>query len=139
VRKDALEQAGSTIVVIGCGEWNPIQFYSDVTGFQGTILADPTRKLYHTLGMTTRNLRLAPAGAPKSSYLSSGNWSNAMRSIWRALPNLSLVGKQGDISQLGGDFIFGPGQECTFASRMEHTEDHTEVADLMKIAGVEYP
>ncbi len=55
--------------------------------------------------------------------------------------NPSLVGKQGNIKQLGGDFIFGPGQSptyllrrysidlflsgnsCSFASRMQNTED----------------
>ncbi len=51
------------------------------------------------------------------------------------------MGKQGNISQLGGDFIFGPStvssagvsrsdsscvdKELTFCSRMKHTEDRT--------------
>lgn len=39
------------------------------------------------------------------------------------LKNPSLIGKQGKLSQLGGDFIFGPGNTCSFASRMRHTED----------------
>jgi len=139
VRRDALEEASTQIVVIGCGEWNPIQFYSEVTGFQGTILADPTCKLYHTLGMTLRTLARAPPGEPTPSYLTKGFTMNVLRSIWRGLVNPSLVGKQGDLSQLGGDFIFGPGQECTFAYRMQHTQDHTEVVDLMRTAGVVYP
>jgi len=49
------------------------------------------------------------------------------------------LGKQGNIKQLGGDFIFGPGtlyedsrtlgllvmigNTCSFAHRMQHTED----------------
>jgi hypothetical protein len=59
--------------------------------------------------------------------------------------NPTNVGKQGDTAQLGGDFIFGPGERlffqlrrallnmrllrqnegntCSFASRMEHTAD----------------
>ena len=35
------------------------------------------------------------------------------------------MGKQGSISQLGGDFIFGPDAQCIFAHRMRHTEDRT--------------
>ena len=39
------------------------------------------------------------------------------------MKNPALVGKQGNISQLGGDFIFGPGNTCLLAYRMRHTED----------------
>jgi len=56
-----------------------------------------------------------------------------------ALKNPLHIGKQGHFAQLGGEFIFGKDGECKFASRMKHTEDHTEVADLMQKAGVEYP
>lgn len=45
----------------------------------------------------------------------------------RALHNPSHIGKQGNFSQLGGEFILGPGLECSFASRMQHTEDRTSL------------
>lgn len=58
--------------------------------------------------------------------------------------NASLIGKQGNLAQLGGEFIMGPGEflpslsppltiinvslrnqgnQCAFAHRMRHTED----------------
>ncbi|KAF5376209.1 hypothetical protein D9615_008488 [Tricholomella constricta] len=158
VPQQALEKADAKIVIVGCGEWNPIQSYagksalllpvlspgySDVlhpetTQFHGPIYADPSRALYHALGMNIEKLEGTPAGQERRGYLTKGAFVNAMQSIWKGpLKHPSLIGKQGNISQLGGDFVLGPGPQCTFASRMQHTEDHIEVRDLMKKAGVD--
>ncbi|KAM6492679.1 AhpC/TSA antioxidant enzyme domain containing protein [Amanita muscaria] len=140
VPQSALDEAGTKIVVIGCGEWAGIQAYADTAKFSGQIYADPSRKLYHSLGMTIETLATTPSGQQKRSYLTSSFFSNVIQSIWRGpLQHPNLIGKQGNISQLGGEFIFGPGNSCSFASRMQHTEDHVEVADLMAVAGVKYP
>jgi len=140
VPEEALEAAGTKIVVIGCGEWNVIKSYAETAKFKGQFFADPTRKLYHALGMDIENLQRTPKGQPRPSYLSLGLVSNIMQSFWRGpIKNPSLIGKNGNISQLGGEFIFGPELQCTFASRMKHTEDHTEVSELMKQAGVSFP
>ena len=99
--------------------------------FKGRLFADPTRKLYHTLGMDIENLERTPKGQPRPSYLSLGPISDIMRSLWvslSCLPSLhlltfqhtniqrgpiknpSFIGKNGNISQLGGEFIFSPGR-----------------------------
>lgn len=98
----ALSQAKTKIVVIGCGGWEPIKNYLggglelvyiltgsclflsrlELTDFQGQIFADPSRKLYHTLGMTIESLQNTPAGVEKKSYLKTGTLSNALTSIW---------------------------------------------------------
>lgn len=49
------------------------------------------------------------------------------------LQHPTLVGKQGNISQLGGDFILGPGNVCSFAHRMQNTEDRTFLSYLFNI------
>lgn len=136
VSQEALDAADTSIVVIGCGEWNPIQSYAETTGFKGRIFADPTRTLYRELGMNIESLERTPAGQERRSYLVLGAFANATQSIWKALRHPSHVGKQGNFAQLGGEFIFGPGTVCSFASRMQHTEDHVEVADLLKAASV---
>jgi hypothetical protein len=79
--------------------------------------------------MTMESLELTPAGEEKKSYVRTGFLSNVMQSIWvrimlhailepfiiyteqqtGPIKNPSLIGKQGKLSQLGGDFIFGPG------------------------------
>ncbi|KAF8167139.1 AhpC/TSA antioxidant enzyme-domain-containing protein [Crassisporium funariophilum] len=139
VPKAALEEAVTRIVIIGCGEWDPIAMYAETTKFEGPIYADPTRTLYRALGMNIENMAGTPAGEKKPSYLILSSFSNAMQSIWRGpLKNPNLIGKQGNMSQLGGDFVLGPGPTCSFASRMRNSEDHVEVADLMKEAGVSF-
>ncbi|EJF66162.1 hypothetical protein DICSQDRAFT_48829 [Dichomitus squalens LYAD-421 SS1] len=139
VRKEALEEANSRLVVIGCGDWKLIKNYCGLTDFKGGLYADPSRQLYHTLGLV-QNLSRTPTGQEKRSYIGKSALGNALSSIWEGpLKNPQFLGKQGNISQLGGDFIFGPGESCSYASRMKHTEDHVEVEELMKQAGVAYP
>ncbi|KAK0432617.1 AhpC/TSA antioxidant enzyme-domain-containing protein [Armillaria borealis] len=138
VPQDSLEKSKTRIIIIGCGHSDAISVYKESTKFPGHIYADPTRKLYHVLGMDIENLAATPAGKERRSYLKLGIFSNAVSSIFKGpLKNPSLIGKQGNISQLGGDFVFGPGKECTFVSRMQNTEDHIEVSELMKYAGVD--
>ncbi|KAG8738508.1 hypothetical protein FRC12_016741 [Ceratobasidium sp. 428] len=43
----------------------------------------------------------------------------------------------GDIKQLGGEFILGPGLTCSFTSRMHTTRSHTPIRDLLEAAGVD--
>jgi hypothetical protein len=102
VRKEALENAKAKIVIVGCGEWNPIVGYAgssnayhpatndvicavELTGFEGPILADPSRNLYRMLGMT-EHMAGTPAGVPKKSYLTEGTISNILNSIWVTNP-----------------------------------------------------
>jgi hypothetical protein len=109
---------------------------SELTGFEGPILADPGRDLYQTLGLI-ENLARTPAHAQKKSYLSKGIFSNILSSIWVGknsdqlilrdsiitpyqqgpLKHPEHIGKQGNIHQLGGDFIFGPGACCLFGQK----------------------
>ncbi|KZT02065.1 uncharacterized protein LAESUDRAFT_662670 [Laetiporus sulphureus 93-53] len=139
VRSDALEQAGVRLVVIGCGDWQPIKSYCENTGYKGDLYADPSRVLHQLLALA-ESLERTPAGQEKRTYLGKSFIGNVVKSIWDGpFKNPQLIGKQGNISQLGGDFIFGPGETCSFASRMKHTEDHIDVADLMHEAGVSYP
>lgn len=50
------------------------------TGYQYPIYADPTRKLYQALGLTS-SLAPPPADAPKSSYVGSVV-STTLQSTW---------------------------------------------------------
>uniref|UniRef100_A0A0W0FBF7 AB hydrolase-1 domain-containing protein n=1 Tax=Moniliophthora roreri TaxID=221103 RepID=A0A0W0FBF7_MONRR len=155
VPKEALEQAGTDIVVVGCGEWKAISYYAGKTGFKGRIYTESTRELYHTLGMDIETTSPTPAGQEKRSYASGSYVGNVMRGMAEFMKNPSLIGKQGNVSQIGGDFVFGPGNTCSYAHFMQHTEDRklapsaphlriiddpldVEVAELMQQAGVQY-
>lgn len=50
--------------------------------FKGQLFADPTRKLYHALGMDIESLERTPKGQPKPSYISLGPISDIIRSLW---------------------------------------------------------
>jgi hypothetical protein len=138
---EAIEHAGTKIIVVGCGEPSLIDHYRATTKFRGLMYADPTRAVYTALGMTMRTLDGAPKSEQKKSYVPSNVAMNTLESIVGALkqPLSAITGKNGNISQLGGEFILGPGKTCHFANRMKHTQDHMEVADLMKLVGVQYP
>ncbi|KNZ80766.1 hypothetical protein J132_04271 [Termitomyces sp. J132] len=136
---DILDKADVKLAVVGCGDWQPIQSYANTTKFSGPIYADPSRSLYRALGMNIEKLEGTPPVQQRKSYLTTGPLKNAMKSIWKGpLKHPNLLGKQGNISQLGGDFVLGPGLICSFAWRMQHTEDHVEIAELLEKAGLEY-
>ena len=49
--------------------------------FNGPFFTDPTRKIYHALGMT-ESLERTPKGQPKPSYISPSIVLATMLSIW---------------------------------------------------------
>jgi len=137
IPKDILEKAGVKIIVIGCGEYPLITNYKNNSNFYGEVYAEPTRKLYQTLGMNLQNFDITPKDQTPKTYVAKNRMATAAKSIWR-IRNPLHVGRQGNFSQLGGEFIMGPGNVCSFSHRMIHTEDHLEPRDLMAAAGVSY-
>ncbi|KAK7033351.1 AhpC/TSA antioxidant enzyme-domain-containing protein [Favolaschia claudopus] len=140
IPQTALDAAETKIVVIGCGDYRALPQYKENANYSGSIYADSNRELYFALGMDIETTARTPAGEEKRSYVTQGFYTNLWNSMKRGpFRDPSLIGKQGNFNQLGGDFIFGPGNTCTWAHRMQHTQDHMEVADLMKAAGVSLP
>jgi len=41
----------------------------------------------------------------------------------------------GDVTQLGGEFVLGPGSTCTYAHRMRTTRSHAPVLHILSVAG----
>ena len=81
------------ITVVGCGFYSNF-LATEMTGFKGDIFADPSRELYHKLGMTTENLKFTPAGQEKKSYVPSSFWLNVVKSNWvnrSSFPHLFYV------------------------------------------------
>ncbi|KAG8774472.1 hypothetical protein FRC20_002375 [Serendipita sp. 405] len=137
IPKSSLDAAGTRVVVIGCGEWSVIkQYKADSDNYPYEIFAEPTRELHRTLGLIS-SMKGPAQGEPKRSYVPS-IIGTTFTSIARGLRNLSSATKVGNFSQLGGDFVLGPGLEVTFAWRMRNSQDHVEIDDLMKAAGVAY-
>ncbi|KAL1703664.1 AhpC/TSA antioxidant enzyme-domain-containing protein [Schizophyllum commune] len=153
---ETLKTANVHLAVVGCGDPGFIREYAERTGFHGAMYADPDRKVFRALDMNIETLDRTPAGQEPKKYLPQGNIVTRavggitvsgttlrlrrrelmLRDVAASFQEPVAAGKQGKISQLGGEFILGPGNVCTFASRMKHTEDHVEVDELLKHAGI---
>ncbi|KAI5475058.1 hypothetical protein MNV49_002050 [Pseudohyphozyma bogoriensis] len=132
-----LEEAGVKLVIIGCGNPSLIKPYRELLQTPFAIYADPSKKTYVELGMTLRTLA---QGEGDPEYIKRSGFSNFTTSIANAFKfGKVLSANSGDIKQLGGEFILGPGEECSFTHRMSNTKDHVPTADLMHAAGVAYP
>jgi len=49
---------------------------------------------------------------------------------------MPIATNAGNLSQLGGEFVLGPGLSCSFVARMSTTRAHTPIRDVLDAAGV---
>jgi len=119
------------ITIIGCGRPELISMYTDTTECPFPIYADPTRKLYDTLGMT-RTFELGS----KPDYIQKSIFYTTVASIMQGLKSGQHALKGGDFKQIGGEFLFENG-EVTWCHRMRNTRDHAEIPDLRKVIGLD--
>ncbi|CAE7141192.1 unnamed protein product [Rhizoctonia solani] len=128
-----IHKAGVKLVIIGNGSPRMIESYKTVLGCAYEMYTDPGRKVYHALGMTVRT-NDGGSRAEKGAYVKHGTFTGTMMVLGRALK--MPLANAGDIKQLGGEFVLGPGLTCSFASRMHTTRSHTPIRDLLRAAGV---
>ncbi|PVG01731.1 hypothetical protein CPB86DRAFT_781105 [Serendipita vermifera] len=137
IPKASLDAAGTRIAVIGCGDWSVVKDYKENINYPYPIYADPTRNLHKKLDLVV-NLKGAAAGDKKKSYIPSVA-ASTINSIMHGLSHITSVMKMGNFAQNGGDFVLGPGLDVVYAHRMKNTQDHAEIEEVMKAAGVAYP
>lgn len=125
-------QPSIQIVIIGHGQPDLIPFYIKETNCPFPIYADPTKKLYHLLGMT-RTLNM---GSKAPEYMHDSVVVNAVKSIFQELRAGRNMLKGGDIYQVGGEFLFEDGK-VTWCHRMRNTRDHAEVSELRAVLGLD--
>ncbi|CAD6593127.1 MAG: hypothetical protein ASARMPRED_007077 [Alectoria sarmentosa] len=119
------------IVVIGCGQPHLIPMYIQETGCPFPIYADPTRKLYHLLGMTsTLSLGKTP------EYMQRSMLSMAVKSFFQELKSGRNMLSGGDFRQVGGEFLFQNGK-VTWCRRMRNTRDHAEIPIVRQQLGLD--
>lgn len=129
-----LERLGLRIVVIGCGSWKMINGYrSTFAGFSYPIYSDPTEAVYKHLGMTYRSLNQGTRG----DYIQHGPVKSVALSFKRA-PAMPLR-NPGSWTVLGGEFVLGPGLQCSYTHRMKAARNHAELSDIFKAIGVTLP
>jgi hypothetical protein len=73
------------------------------------VYTDPTHLLFKTLGMICRTLDPGPEST-KGAYVKHGIISGIAMVVANAIKTKMPVWEQGgDIEQLGGEFVLGPG------------------------------
>ncbi|RXW17536.1 hypothetical protein EST38_g8316 [Candolleomyces aberdarensis] len=74
------------------------------------------------------------------SYVRHGLMGGIGMVVMRALKaGMPIWENGGDIAQLGGEFVLGPGVTCVFAHRMQHPKGHAPVLEVLKAANVNIP
>jgi hypothetical protein len=137
VSPTVLKRAGVDLVVISNGSYNMIQSYRKIFRAPFAVYTDPTHRVFNALGMTYRTVDPGPR-AERGAYIKHG----VVRGITMVVSNavkvkMSIWENGGDVEQLGGEFVLGPGLKCTFAHRMVNTQSHTPIHRVLAAAGVD--
>lgn len=96
--------------------------------------------MHRALGM---NLRSTDRGsnAERGHYITStGGTFGSLRRTLAGATKLPLFERAGDSTQLGGEFVLGPGfgaGSCAFAHRMRTTLAHAPILDVVEASGVQ--
>ncbi|EJD06876.1 uncharacterized protein FOMMEDRAFT_41408, partial [Fomitiporia mediterranea MF3/22] len=134
---EALEKAGLKIVIVGMGSPTLITPYRELTGTTFPIFTDPTLSVYRALGMNLRSTDRGSA-AERGHYIASrGGALGSLKRTLQGAKRLPLFERGGDTTQLGGEFILGPGAStCVYAHRMRTTRAHAPILDVVEASGV---
>lgn len=130
-----LERADLGLVIVGQGHPHVISAYKRVMGVPEWIqmFADPSRRIYRALGMTMRTNDPGPVCA-KPDYITMSMMKGSMAAIKKGVVDMPIR-NPGDLKLLGGEFIFGPGVQCSFVHRMMTTRGHLDVPRILAQAG----
>jgi len=134
----ALSRSGVRLVVIGCGSYGLIRSYRQIFRLPYELFVDasPGQALYRALRMGQVSSG-TQRGHPVGSYVRHGAVSGLAMVVAHALRvGMPVWERGGDASQLGGEFVLGPGLSCTYAHRMQSTAGHAPIEDVLAAAGV---
>ncbi|KAF7321729.1 Peptidase A1 domain-containing protein [Mycena kentingensis (nom. inval.)] len=134
VSPEVLAAHGVDLVIVSNGSHEMIRAYRKIFKTPFAVYTDPTHRVYNALGMTLQTLEKGHKG----SYVKHGTLSG----IGMVVKNAAKVGMPvwrngGEISQLGGEFVLGPGLRCDWAHRMRYTRDHVSILDVIAEAGID--
>ncbi|KAG8891973.1 hypothetical protein FRB99_003203, partial [Tulasnella sp. 403] len=124
-----LERAKAKLVVIGCGDPAMIRSYNErMFRSPFELYVDPRLELHKVLGMTRKTLDAGPE-KEKGEYVRHGTLTGTLTAIGRAVTTMSpsvLIKKGGDVKQLGGEFVIGPGAFPELDARPMTSEDEDD-------------
>ncbi|KAI0707186.1 AhpC/TSA antioxidant enzyme-domain-containing protein [Earliella scabrosa] len=132
---EALKSAGIEVVVIGNGSHGMIKSYRNIFRMPISLYTDPTLRLYAALGMTLRNNDPGP-DSEKGEYVRHGPIGGLAMVVRNAIRvGMPVWERGGDTTQLGGEFVLGPGFNCSYAHRMTTTRSHAPIREVLRATG----
>lgn len=161
--KDSIQEV--QLVVISNGAHAMIGKYRKIFQLPFNMYTDPSLAIYTALGMgrdkggharehgrrhhgsISDGLAMSAHGYTEEQetsgdedYVKHGLVGGIAMVVVRAFKvGMPVWEKGGDIGQLGGEFVFGPGLRCSYAHRMQNTKGHAPIRDVLKAAGVVLP
>jgi hypothetical protein len=121
--EDEFRRKGARLAAIGLGDFSYAQHFREETGITFPLLVDEKREAYRALGLRSANLlhlfRKDNAAARKRAK--AGGFRQ------------HRLGK--DPFQLGGSFVFAPGNKDLFAHVSETFGDNASTADMLRVLG----
>jgi peroxiredoxin len=121
---ERVHQLGAEIVVIGNGAPHFIPGFRELTGFDGPIYTDPSRRSYD----------LASMKRGWSTFLNARAVTNLARAFVGGARQGSV---QGDPSQQGGTLVVAPPGRILFHHVSETAGDHPKLAKLLAVLEAE--
>lgn len=132
-----LKQADVNLVVVGNGSFNMIKSYRQIFRTPFAVYTDPSMRLHNALGMTSLQKTGPKSQTKRGGYIRHGKVNGLAMVVANALRvGMPIWEKGGDPSQLGGEFVFGPGLTVTFAHRMPNAGCHAPILRVLAAAGV---
>ncbi|KAF8895935.1 hypothetical protein CPB85DRAFT_1229681 [Mucidula mucida] len=132
----SLTPRDANVVVISNGSPALIDKYKAIFGARFEMYVDPGMEVYRSLGMGTTG-DVQSKKETHTGYVRRGTLGGIAMVVLRALRvGMPVWEKGGEIGQLGGEFVLGPGMTCHWAHRMQTVKGHAPVPDVLAAAGV---
>lgn len=117
------KQRGAKLVAVGLGDVSYARHFREQTGITFPLLIDDKREAYRAVALKKANLL----------HLLRGDNARARKRAKAIGVRQHHLGK--DPLQLGGSFVFGPGNRDRFAHVSETFGDNANPADLLAALG----
>jgi hypothetical protein len=121
--EEAFRKKGAKLAAVGLGDFGYAQAFREESGIRFQLLVDERREAYRALGLRSANLL----------HLFRKDNSAARKRAKAGGFRQHRLGK--DPFQLGGSFVFAPGNKDLFAHISETFGDNASPADMLKALG----
>ncbi|TFK40209.1 AhpC/TSA antioxidant enzyme-domain-containing protein, partial [Crucibulum laeve] len=124
---DGEKRKSMQLVVIGNGAPGLIKKYRQMIGLPFNMYSDPTLAIYSALGMESKSTVVVRRDR---GYVKHGSMAGIAVAFVRAIKvGMPVWEKGGNVAQLGGEFVLGPGLTCLYAHRMQSSKGHAPIQD----------